>query len=207
MNPTRSKHRYLEFRVDGRSAPWLWADGRHQVNIGLNVTFSFPRKTLYTPYDCLLLWFIFGTTKRMFDFCLRRIFRNWYLDDDVCSKQLIREVCNHLQIYGNFCQTLFFLNSWNDSEWQINVVRHTIFHEFELSIWGDECDCTICIEFSKADTAMESTIIDVDTWLSLAFLLNDELVVETKFTFGHPRELRIHLNSTGNFITQNTSGT
>jgi hypothetical protein len=101
MDTARCKHWNLKFGIDGRSTPWLGAYCRHQVHIRLNGTFGLPGETLHTPYNCLLFWFILGTTEGMLDLCLCSVFWDWYLDYNVGSKQLIREISNHRDIDGN----------------------------------------------------------------------------------------------------------
>ena len=101
MDAARCKHRNLKFGIDGRSAPWLGAYRGHQVHIRLDVTFGLSGETLHTPYNGLLFWFILGTAKGMLDLCLGSVFGDWYLDHNVGSKQLIREISNHREIDDN----------------------------------------------------------------------------------------------------------
>lgn len=101
MHATRSKHRNLKLNPNRRSDPWFGPHGRHEVNFCVNVALSLTRETLDAPDNGLLFRFIFGSAKESLDFGLRSILRNRNLDDNVSSKQLIREIGDDLEINGN----------------------------------------------------------------------------------------------------------
>mmetsp|Transcript_2259 Transcript_2259/g.4842 ORF Transcript_2259/g.4842 Transcript_2259/m.4842 type:complete len:263 (-) Transcript_2259:731-1519(-) len=205
MDTTGGKHRNLELGVNRRPTPRLGAHRRHQVNIRMDVALRFTGKTLDTPYNRLLFWFVLCATKGVLNLCLCGILWDRYFDNNVCSKELIREISNHLHIDGNFCQVLFFLNSWNDAKRQIDIVGHAISHELKLAIRGNKGNRAIRIEFSESNASMEGTIVDLYAGLSLTFLFDYELVVETKFTIRHSRQFRTHLHRTRYFVSQDGS--
>ena len=101
MNAAGSEHGDLELGVDWRSTPWLGARRGHQVNVCVDVAFSLSGKSLYTPDNSLLFWLVLGTAKRMFDLCFCGVLWDRYLDDNVGSKELVREIGNYLEIDGN----------------------------------------------------------------------------------------------------------
>ena len=101
MDTTGRKHRYLEFHIDGGSAPGLGADRWHQINFGTNMTFGLSSETLDTPHNGLLLRFVLGSSEIMLDLGLGGILRYRNLYHHVSGIQLIREVSNNLEIDGH----------------------------------------------------------------------------------------------------------
>jgi len=206
VDPTRREHWNLKLGIDGWSAPWLGTNRGHQIHVRLNMALRLAREALDTPHNRLLFGFVLGTAKRVLDLGLGGVFGDGYLDHDVGRKELVREIGNDLEVDGNLCQALFFLNGRNDSKGQIDIVRDSVFHELKLAIRGNKGNGPICIKLSEADASVKGTVVNVDAGFSLSLLFDDELVVETKLALWHPRQFRVHLDSTRNLVAQNISG-
>ena len=106
MHSTGRKHRYLEFHIDGRSAPRLGANCWHKVDFCTNLTFSFSSKPLDTPDNGLLLGFVLGSPERLLDLGLGGIFWDGNLYHDMRGIQLIREISNNLEVDGHPANTM-----------------------------------------------------------------------------------------------------
>lgn len=101
VHSTGSEHGNLELGTNRWAAPRLGAHSGHQLHVRLNMALGLSWESLDTPYNRLLLWFVLGTSKGMLDLGLGCILRYRNFDYHVSRKELIRKVCNNLEIDRN----------------------------------------------------------------------------------------------------------
>ena len=98
MDTAGSKHGNLKFHIDWRTTPCFRADSWHELDFGINMAFCLSWKALDAPDDSLLLGLVLGPSKECLNLGLGRILGNGNLNHDVSGEELIRKVCNHLEI-------------------------------------------------------------------------------------------------------------
>ena len=86
MHSTGSEHGNLELGTNRWAAPWLGADSRHQLHVGLNMALGLSRESFDTPHDRLLLWFVLSASKGMLNLSLRGILWHGNFDNYVSCK-------------------------------------------------------------------------------------------------------------------------
>ncbi len=68
-------------------------------------------------------------------------------------------------------------------------------HQFEFAVWWNEADTPIGVKVVETDTLMEAAVIQLDGIAhALLALVDNELVVKTKFAFGGTRQVGAHLD-------------
>lgn len=104
VDTTGCEHWNLELDINRWSTPGLGSNGGHEVYFRTNLAFCLARKSLHTPDNGLLLWFVLGTSEGLLDLSLGGVLRNRNLKNHVSGIQLVREIGNHLQVDGDPAQ-------------------------------------------------------------------------------------------------------
>ena len=86
-----------------------------------------------------------------------------------------------------------------DAERQVDVLRHTVLHQLELAVWGNERDRAVLVELAQAHAAVERAVVDLHARalaaaraLRLLLVGDEQLVVQAEAALGHARQVRLH---------------
>jgi hypothetical protein len=100
MHTRSRKHWYLKLNINGWTDPRLGTDSTYQFQVDSEHAFRLAGEAFDSPDNGILFGFVFGTSKRVFDFGFGCIFGYGDFDDYVCGKEFFREVGNHFEVDG-----------------------------------------------------------------------------------------------------------
>lgn len=74
-------------------------------------------------------------------------------------------------------------------EWQVNILRNTVGHHIERTIWWNKSDAPITVKLSKSHALVEFDVIYLDSFVYfvIVLLLHQEPVINTELALWHPR--------------------
>lgn len=100
MHTRGCKHGHLKLHIDRWTNPCLGTNCTDQFQVNCEHALSFAGEAFDSPYNSILFWFVFSTSKGVFDFGFRCVFRNRDFDYYMGSKELFGEVGDYFEIDG-----------------------------------------------------------------------------------------------------------
>lgn len=146
-------------------------------------TFKLALESFDSPHDGSMFRFVFGSTDKWIHCNSGSLFWSWNLDNNIGGIEVLVKNTFHLDSDFEFVLADFSIN-WHDFERQVHILSDTVRHEFEASVWWDECDGSFLIKLGKLDALMEFHVIDRNTLIAsdalfFGLLFHEKLIVHT----------------------------
>ena len=120
-------------------------------------------EALKSPHDAGTVRFVYGfTAPAREDANLCCVAGYWDFADDIGSEVTFFEDGFYSDAQFYLVLIGIFLHNGDDLEWQVDVLRDSICHYIEDTIWRNKCDGSISIESTETYTLMELDVIDLD---------------------------------------------
>lgn len=198
---------YLEVKSDGWLVPWLVNFKGCGCNFSTHHELIVSLEFLYSPHDSILIWLVLSLTStcgiNLTVRCIRRhrnSSNNW-----VCKVSFLKNCLNFDAILNSILLRKLLYNR-DYLKRQVDVLWNTISHHLKYAIRRNKSDGSISVKFSKSHALMKFDIINLNTpILLLSIILNQQLVIDSKFAFRHTTESSLNKDLTAYLCSEHSA--
>ena len=208
MESGRSEGRHGKDDIDGGLGPDLLRGHLQHLHLRGERDLLASGELSQRPVDGLVLGVVGGGAEGGLGHHVGGVWRDGELDIHVLRGDLLAEVGDHLHVDLQRGPADLLVHR-QDAERQVDVLRHAVLHQLELSVGRNERDRTVLVEPAQPHAPVERAVVDLHARalpaplpLRLLLVRDQQLVVQAEAALGHARQVRLHHDLAHHFAVQ-----